>query len=235
MASEKKSELVLAITEAAIGKIEGFRAQSDDPESEALWVEVNGDSGGKYTYRITLDAPGKAGADDKVERHRDLTVVIPASSVAKLRGATLDWAENETEAGLEVVNPNRPPKPPAPQPLPMADLPMAPSNPPASPAMNSRPPADLSGDVAQRVIQVLDRQVNPAIASHGGHAQLVAVEEEVAYLRLGGGCQGCGMATVTLSQGIEVAIIESVPEITRVVDVTDHAAGANPYFEAAKK
>ena len=57
----------------------------------------------------------------------------------------------------------------------------------------------------------------------------------LAYLRLSGGCQGCGMASVTLSQGIEVALRDNVPEISRVVDVTDHAAGANPYYEAAKK
>jgi Fe/S biogenesis protein NfuA len=94
---------------------------------------------------------------------------------------------------------------------------------------------DLIGDVAQRVAQVLDQQINPAIAMHGGSAELVAVEDETAYLRLGGGCVGCGMASVTLSQGIEVAILEAVPEIDEVVDVTDHASGTNPYFEAAKK
>ncbi|HMC81103.1 MAG TPA: NifU family protein, partial [Acidimicrobiia bacterium] len=93
----------------------------------------------------------------------------------------------------------------------------------------------LSGDVAQRVLQVLDGQINPSIAAHGGHAELVAVEEGTAFLRLSGGCQGCGMASVTLSQGIEVVIKEQVPEVTRVVDVTDHASGENPYFEAAKK
>ena len=89
--------------------------------------------------------------------------------------------------------------------------------------------------MAERVIEVLNRQINPAIASHGGHAELVAIEEDVAYLRLAGGCQGCGMASVTLSQGIEVAIRDNVPEVTKVVDVTDHAAGENPYFEASKK
>jgi Fe/S biogenesis protein NfuA len=83
-------------------------------------------------------------------------------------------------------------------------------------------------------MMVLDRQINPSIAAHGGHAELVGVEEGTAYLRLSGGCQGCSMATVTLSQGIEVAIKELVPEITRVLDVPDHASGTNPYFEAAK-
>jgi Fe/S biogenesis protein NfuA len=101
--------------------------------------------------------------------------------------------------------------------------------------MSDRPPADLSGDVPQRIMQVLAEQINPAIASHGGQAELVAVEASIAYLRLSGGCQGCGMASVTLSQGIEVAILEGVPEITEVIDVTDHASGANPYYEAAKK
>ena len=106
--------------------------------------------------------------------------------------------------------------------------------PQASPAMIGAPP-DLSGDVAQRVIQVLDRQVNPSIAAHGGRADLVAVEDDTVYLRLSGGCAGCGMASVTLSQGITVAIKDSVPEIVKIVDVTDHAAGTNPFYEPAKK
>jgi Fe/S biogenesis protein NfuA len=112
-----------------------------------------------------------------------------------------------------------------------------PNRPPSarrSPAM-SGPPPDLSGDVAQRLLQVLEEQINPAIAAHGGRADLVAVEADTAYLRLSGGCAGCGMAAVTLSQGIEVAIRESVPEIVNIVDVTDHASGTNPYYEAAKK
>jgi Fe/S biogenesis protein NfuA len=85
------------------------------------------------------------------------------------------------------------------------------------------------------VQQVLDLQINPAIAAHGGSAQLVAVQEDSAYLRLGGGCVGCGMVAVTLKQGIESAIRAGVPEIARVVDVTDHAAGTNPYYEPAAK
>jgi Fe/S biogenesis protein NfuA len=70
---------------------------------------------------------------------------------------------------------------------------------------------------------------------HGGRADLVAVEDGTAFLRLSGGCQGCGMAAVTLSQGISVAIQEAIPEITEIVDVTAHEDGSNPYFEAAKK
>lgn len=97
------------------------------------------------------------------------------------------------------------------------------------PAMAAAP-GRLTGVVAERVRQVLEEQVNPSIAAHGGHAELVAVDDDTAHLRLSGGCAGCALASATLSQGIEVAIRQSVPEITRIVDVTDHSAGVNPYF-----
>jgi Fe/S biogenesis protein NfuA len=85
------------------------------------------------------------------------------------------------------------------------------------------------------VAQVLAEQINPAIAAHGGRAELVGVEGTTVYLKLGGGCQGCGMAQVTLGQGIEVAIRAAVPEVGEIIDITDHASGENPYYEAAKK
>jgi Fe/S biogenesis protein NfuA len=90
-------------------------------------------------------------------------------------------------------------------------------------------------EASARVQDVFDRQVNPAIAAHGGFVTLLGVENNVAYVQLGGGCQGCGMANVTLKQGIEVAVKEAVPEIVAVVDSTDHASGTNPYFKPAKK
>jgi Fe/S biogenesis protein NfuA len=101
--------------------------------------------------------------------------------------------------------------------------------------MSDAPITDLSGPVAEQVVQVIDTLINPAIAAHGGMAEVVAVEDNTVYVRLGGGCQGCGMAAVTLSQGIEETIRSNVPEITKVVDVTDHAEGTNPYYEQAKK
>ncbi|MFV2063533.1 MAG: NifU family protein [Chloroflexota bacterium] len=86
-----------------------------------------------------------------------------------------------------------------------------------------------------RVQDVLDRQVNPGVASHGGHVDLIEVREGTAYIQLGGGCQGCAQVDVTLGQGIRVAILAAVPEIVAVVDSTDHAAGTNPYYEPSKK
>jgi len=78
---------------------------------------------------------------------------------------------------------------------------------------------------------VLDEKINPAVASHGGHVDLVAVEGETAYLRFGGGCQGCGMASATLKNGVEKTLFAEVPQVTKVMDVTDHASGKNPYYE----
>jgi Fe/S biogenesis protein NfuA len=72
--------------------------------------------------------------------------------------------------------------------------------------------------------------VNPAIASHGGSVKLVEVRDDVVYLEMMGGCQGCGMAAVTLAQGVRRIIMESVPEVRDIVDVTNHEAGSNPYY-----
>ncbi len=85
--------------------------------------------------------------------------------------------------------------------------------------------------VARAVQTVLDTQVNPAVASHGGYIELLDVKGDTAYISLGGGCHGCGMADVTLKQGVEVAITGAVSEIEQVLDTTDHAAGENPYFQ----
>lgn len=87
--------------------------------------------------------------------------------------------------------------------------------------------------VAARVQKVLTERVNPGIASHGGYVTLLGVEDGVAYLSLGGGCQGCGLANVTIKQGVETLLAELVPEIHTVVDQTDHASGTNPYYRPA--
>jgi len=82
----------------------------------------------------------------------------------------------------------------------------------------------------QAVAEVIESKVNPAVAAHGGTVSLIGIDDGMAVISFGGGCQGCGMADVTLKQGIEVMIIDEVPGITGVVDVTDHAAGTNPFY-----
>jgi Fe/S biogenesis protein NfuA len=205
-------DTVMNVTEAAVEKAVMVRAREDDPERYALWVEVVGVQGGEYAYDLSLQPLEEAPADAHVADLGRISLVIPVESVELLRGATLDREGDLSTGGLVIHNRT-----------------------PPSPAIGVPATADLSGDVAQQLIQVLDRQINPAIAAHGGSAELVAVDEGTAYLRLGGGCVGCGMVSVTLRQGIEVALREAVPVITRVIDVTDHASGTNPYYEPAKK
>jgi Fe/S biogenesis protein NfuA len=203
-------EPLVTLTDEARTKILEVRAAEPDAETLALWIEVSGEVNGAYTYTMELRPLEEAAASGILQRHDDLSVILDQDSAEKLSGATLDF----TGAGMIMQNPNQP----------------APA-----PPWGDRPAPDLSGELPQKVLAILDTEINPAIAAHGGYAELVAVEESVAYVRMGGGCQGCGMAAVTLSQGIEVAILDGVPEIEKVVDVTDHASGTNPYYEAAKK
>jgi len=89
--------------------------------------------------------------------------------------------------------------------------------------------------LAEQVQSFLDEDINPMVAGHGGHIDLLDVAHGVAFIHMGGGCQGCGMAAVTLGQGVRAAILDSFPDIREVRDTTDHAQGANPYYQAAKK
>jgi Fe/S biogenesis protein NfuA len=207
---------VLRLTAPALTEIIELRAGEAAPESLALCVEISGAHDDVYTYDMYFQAASDAAPGDWIDHLDGLSLIVPGQSIDRIRGSVLDLSPDADGGGMVIRNPNRPP--PARR----------------SPAMTG-PPPDLSGDVAQRLLQVLEEQINPAIAAHGGRADLVAVEVDTAYLRLSGGCAGCGMAAVTLSQGIEVAIRESVPEIANIVDVTDHASGTNPYYEAAKK
>lgn len=109
-----------------------------------------------------------------------------------------------------------------------------------APAVAERAPttgaARLSDDeLYERVNDLFEQQVNPMVARHGGRVELIDVQDAVVMLRMGGGCQGCGMASVTLRQGIEGILHEAIPEVQGIVDITDHTSGANPYFASAKK
>ena len=90
---------------------------------------------------------------------------------------------------------------------------------------------DLEADpLAIRVQAVLDEEINPAVAAHGGFIRLVEIKNNSAYLHMGGGCQGCGMKDVTLKQGVMTTLQSRIPELTGVFDITDHSQGSNPYY-----
>lgn len=83
----------------------------------------------------------------------------------------------------------------------------------------------------EKVQYLIDTQINPGVAEHGGFVRVVDVNDDIVYLRMGGGCQGCGAADFTLKQGIETIIKRGVPEIHQIIDVTNHSAGVNPYYK----
>jgi Fe/S biogenesis protein NfuA len=207
------SEPIVTVTDRARSRALAVRDEEPDGAKLVLFLEITEPNGLEYGYDLYFDDETAIKDGDIVQEEGGLRVVIPAESADKLRGATLDLSKNLLNPGWVVENPNSP-----------------------SPAVGAGiKPEDFTGPLEERVAQVLEQVVNPAIAMHGGRADLVAVENDTVYVQLSGGCQGCGMASVTLTQGIEVSIREAIPEISRVVDTTDHAAGSNPYYQPAKK
>lgn len=183
--------------------------------SLGLWVEVTGVRGAGYSYDLFFQ--DKDGIEEPVELVIDdeLTIVVPTKSAARLKGSRLEFSD-DNGGGLVLVNPNSP-----------TSEEMNPGVPPETLAKG------LGGALAQQALAVLEAAINPSIASHGGRADLVALDddEKVAYVRLSGGCQGCAMSRMTLSQGIEATLKEEIPVLVGVVDVTDHDSGSNPFYE----
>lgn len=205
--SASSTDEILIVSADARSTVFEIRAKEDDAADLGLRVEVTGANGVDYTYDLSLEPVAEAADDDSVHTSADLTVIIPANSVDALRGATLDLPSVPGQGGLVIRNPNRP--------NPLGDMGQL----------------ELTGDTAEQVAQLLDQRINPALASHGGFAELVGVEGSTAFVTMGGGCQGCAMSAATLREGIQKAILEAIPEITDVVDATDHEAGDNPYYE----
>ncbi len=206
--SDSEARTVLSIAPDAIEMITTLAEQEPGEDEYGLYVEVTGIQGPQFTYDLSFMPVADATDAQIVERHDSLAVIIRAADVEKLDGASLSLSDQ----GLAMNNPNAP----------------------ATPTI-AAPQGDLTGPLADQIQTVLEQQVNPAIASHGGGAELVSVDGTIAYLKLMGGCQGCGMAQVTLRQGIERILMEAIPELTGVIDVTDHESGTDPYYQAAKK
>ena len=205
--------VIISIDDSALAMLLEVRDQEPDAPDLGLVVSITSVDEDKFTYEMAFMRIDDVAPDDRVATNTVLPIIVPAGDVENLRGATLRVSNNLLQPGLTMDNPNSP-----------------------SPTINTEGVApDLTGSVAEQVVAVVNQTINPAIAAHGGFVEAVAVENQTAYVRLGGGCQGCSMAPVTLSQGIESTITQMVPEVAKVVDVTDHAEGANPYYEQAKK
>ncbi|MSO86302.1 MAG: hypothetical protein EXQ71_02130 [Acidimicrobiia bacterium] len=196
--------VVFTVTPEAVERILELRAAEDDPGGLALRVEITGTSGVEYAYDLTFDPIADADDADVQYHQAGLPVIVPAGSIEQLTGATLDLPANGGP-GLVLRNPNRP------DPLSGKHL-------------------ELTGSIAEQVEQLLQEQINPSLAAHGGFAELKGVDNTVVYVTMGGGCQGCAVSAMTLRDGIARSIQESIPEVTEVIDTTDHTAGENPFY-----
>jgi Fe/S biogenesis protein NfuA len=197
---------VIVVTEAALAKVLEVRNEEDDPTGLALRVSITGSQGVDYVYDLAFLELDAAPDDDIRWEIGDLSLLVPSDDREKLAGATLDLPNNPTQGGLVVRNPNRP--------NPLGDM----------------GTLELTGELPERVGQLIAERINPALASHGGYATLIGVEGSTAYVTMGGGCQGCSMSAATLTEGIRSAILEAIPEILDVIDATDHSAGENPFY-----
>lgn len=198
----------LEVSEAALATVLDVRAGEDDPGGTALRVEITGSNMTDFVYALDLVPVAEATDDDLVYTqgsHGELSVIVPKRSIDEMLGAVLDTPSNGAAGGLVIRNPNKP------NPLSGLDI-------------------DLSGELPQKVQAVLDQAINPALASHGGYATLVGIEESTVHVTMGGGCQGCAASAMTLRDGIRTMLMDALPEITDVVDATDHSAGENPFY-----
>lgn len=205
--SDTDTDTIVEITDAARDKILALREAEDLPDLH-LGLRITGVGAQGFIYETSFLRSDDVTSSDIIEDHGGLAVAIAFDSAENLRGAVLDLSGDGSGPGLVMRNPNVPS--------------------PTLPGVDGT--LELTGTTEEKIRQLLNEQINPAIASHGGVANLIRVEGSVAQLELGGGCQGCGLAAVTLRQGIERAILDAIPEIDEVIDVTDHALGTNPFY-----
>lgn len=173
-----------------------------------LRVQATTNGTAEFQYSMQLITVDEQSPDDLVLDSGEFPVILDPRSAENLKGATVDFEDKILRSGFKFHNPNKP----------------------EVPTLGEGPREDLTGPAAERVQRLLDTEINPAIAAHGGQVHLLGVRNDKVYLSFGGGCHGCGMADVTLKEGIETRIKEVVPEIMEVVDTTDHSTGENPYY-----
>lgn len=177
----------------------------ENRQGAALRVTARAISPVSVHYALNFEDPGSLGEKDIVVDEGAFKVVFSSEIKGYVEGAVMDYVYDLQGGGFKITNPN------------------AATGKPVSPSLDT--------PLAKEVQKVITEKVNPGIAGHGGFVTLVDVRENTVFLTMGGGCHGCGMSAITLKQGIEGMIKSAVPAITSIVDVTDHAAGATPYYK----
>ncbi|MEY2627428.1 MAG: putative Fe/S biosis protein NfuA [Actinomycetota bacterium] len=195
--------LIVEITEAANVKLKELRDLEPETDRLGLRVEIVSGPGEDFRYDLSFEIVTQAAFTDEVRTVDGLKIIVPANSIDLLSGSILDY--NDTQ-GLIIRNPNKP--------------------------LAAAVEGLIADDALASSIQdILSSEVNPALAAHGGFVSFVGHDGEgVAYLTMGGGCHGCSMSRMTMLEGVQTTLIEKVPGVVKVRDLTDHTSGENPYY-----
>jgi Fe/S biogenesis protein NfuA len=201
--SDRNIDTIIQITPEAHAQLITLRDEEPEKERLGLRLEVLATPGEEFRYDLSFEIVTQAAFTDEVRTIDGLKVIIPMQSFEHVNGATLDYSERQ---GLIIRNPNKPPA------MVVEGL--------------------VSDDeLSARIEAVISVDVNPSLASHGGFVTFVGHDKEgVAYLTMGGGCHGCSMSKMTMLEGVQTTLVEQVPEIVKVRDLTDHASGSNPFY-----
>ena len=199
----QSSDTIIEITDEAHAQLVTLRDEEPEKERLGLRLEVLAAPGEEFKYDLSFEIVTQAAFSDEVRTINGLKVIIPLQSYEHINGAVLDFSDRQ---GLIIRNPNKPPA------------------------------AVIEGlvtddEISAAVEAVIATDVNPSLAAHGGFVTFVGHDGEgIAYLTMGGGCHGCSMSKMTMLEGVQTTLVEQVPAIAKVRDITDHATGANPYY-----
>jgi Fe/S biogenesis protein NfuA len=196
-------EPIIEITPAALAKLLELRDAEPDGEQLGLRLEIASGPGEDFRYDLSFDEYLSAAFTDEVRTVGGLKVIVPQRDLEQLHGSTLDHTDTQ---GLVIRNPNRP----------------------ARPVIEGLTNDD---ELSAEIETLVSTEVNPALAVHGGFVTYVGHDGEgTAYLTMGGGCHGCSMSRLTMLDGVQKMLVEAIPAIENVKDLTDHSTGENPYY-----
>jgi Fe/S biogenesis protein NfuA len=201
--SGSASEPIVTVTPEALEHLTELRDEEADGEQLGLRLGLASAPGEDFKYDLSFEEFLKAAFEDEVRTHEGLKIIIPGNDVALMTGATLDYTVTQ---GLVIRNPNKP----------------------EAPNIEGLTSDD---ELSAEIEALVSGEVNPALAAHGGFVTYVGHDSEgTAFLTMGGGCHGCSMSKMTMLDGVQTMLVDALPAIERVKDLTDHATGSNPFY-----
>lgn len=195
-------DAIVEITPEALATLLKLRDEEEDKDRLGLRIDVMAAPGEEFKYDLSFDVVTQAAFTDEVRTIDGLKIIVPQASMEHIRGATLDFSERQ---GLLIRNPNKPP---------------------------SLVIEGLVGDdeLSAQIEAIIGTEINPSLAAHGGFVTFAGHDTQgIAYLTMGGGCHGCSMSKMTMLEGVQTTLVDQIPELLKVRDITDHSTGENPY------